>query len=398
MLVFNGARLMTARQYRCLTMDELSNRTGISSKTIRKHETGKSLPTKENQEHYSAVLKFPLSFWLAEKVENINPKDVSFRSFRRVPAWVKGRAISEAQIAVDVILRWMNNRFYLPEVNFCQLPEQMTAEESAKYLRMFWQIGCLPVEHLIHFLEGKGIRIFSFSLNIRSLDACSFWTQDNQPVILIDYSRSAERIRFSLMHEVGHLLMHKDHLVHNRVEEEEADAFSSSFLMPEPAFSQDAPNPESFDALIAYKRYWGVSLSALYYRLHKIGMMSDCNYRSKMISLNKIFGHTKEPSPIQSETSSLFSKVVDVLKKHGETSISLASELGLPDDILRNLCFGLPGEVVLHIVKEVTDPVYVPQRANKYVHKRSDQHDNDEIRWTKDESAESDQILNPQAH
>lgn len=360
MLAFNGDRLTIARQYRCLTIEELSKKTGISTATIRKHESGKGLPTKENQKIYSQILNFPDSFWAAECVEPLDVNNVSFRSFKRVPAWVKGRAVAEAQIAVDIILKWLNKRFYLPDVSFCQLPEKMSPDEAAKYLRTFWDIGCLPVEHLFHFLEGKGIRIFSFTQNIKSLDACSFWTQDDQPVILIDNTRSGERVRFSLMHEIGHLLMHKDNLVHNKEEEEEADAFASSFLMPQPVFSQNAPTPEKYDLLVAYKHYWGVSMSALIYRMHKLKLISDWNYRSKMVSLSKEVGRCGEPAPIQPETPSLWLKVVEVLKKHGETSISLALELGIPDDTLRGLCFGLPGETLLQIVRDSTEPVYAP--------------------------------------
>lgn len=360
MITFNGARLTVARLYRCFTIEELSKKSGISTATIRKNESGKELPTKENQKVYSQILKFPNSFWAAESVEPLEIDNISFRSFKRVPTWVKGRAIAEAQIAVDIILKWLNNRFYLPDVNFCQLPEKMTPDDSAMYLRTFWNIGCLPVENLFHFLEGKGIRIFSFTQNIKSLEACSFWTQDNQPVVLIDSTSSGERARFNMMHEIGHLLMHKDNLVHNKEEEEEADSFASSFLMPQPVFSQHAPSPEKYDLLVAYKHYWGVSLSALICRMHKLKMISDWNYRSKMVSLSKEIGRCGEPAPIKPEISSLWGKVFEVLKKHGETSISLALELGIPDDTLRELCFGMQGETLLHIVKDPIEPVYTP--------------------------------------
>ena len=346
--VFNPQRLVMAREYNCLTKEELSCRIGVTTRSIAGHERGQN-PSPGVIQKYSEALGFPIPFFYEENKNTLSRDSISFRSFQRVPAYLKNRAVAEAQIAVNIILKWLDKRFYLPNVDLPEIAVGTSPADAASTARSHWGLGCLPVDRLIQFLESKGVRIFSLSKSTRVLDGCSFWTFDGQPVILIDHTKSAERVRFSLMHEVGHLLLHKDYLEHVKQEEIDADRFSSCFLMPEPLFSMKSPSINQRNAIIAYKHYWGVSMSALVRRMYDIGLISEWEYRMENIALQKE-GKNVEPSPIPKEESCMMKKILNSLERHGETTLSLANELSIPPDLLKAMCFDTSTQPIFSLI------------------------------------------------
>jgi Zn-dependent peptidase ImmA (M78 family) len=92
--------------------------------------------------------------------------------------------------------------------------------------------------------------------------------------IYIEKKQSEESKRFSIMHEVGHYLLHQvedglkyrvDKYIFNEptkesVEEMEANYFAASFLMPKEDFIE---LNEKIDDVNLIAKYFGVSLSAL---------------------------------------------------------------------------------------------------------------------------------------
>jgi Zn-dependent peptidase ImmA (M78 family) len=97
----------------------------------------------------------------------------------------------------------------------------------------------------------------------------------------------------------------------------------------------------SIDSLIMAKKRWGVSLSALTYRLHKLGIISDWQNRMLNIQINKRGHRLKEPKPMERETSVIWKTVFSELWKEKVTREHVASQLAIPSDELENLVFGL---------------------------------------------------------
>ena len=64
--------------------------------------------------------------------------------------------------------------------------------------------------------------------------------------------------------------------------EGEANSFASEFLMPQADLLASASRVQTFSDLVKAKRRWGVSVAALNYALHKIGIIRDWQYKSKL--------------------------------------------------------------------------------------------------------------------
>jgi Zn-dependent peptidase ImmA (M78 family) len=210
-------------------------------------------------------------------------------------------------------------------------------------LRQRWGIGERPIAHMIKLLESKGVRVFSLAENTRNVDAFSCW-RNGEPYIFLNTFKTTERSRFDAAHELGHLVLHKHGGPQQRSAETEAHVFASCFLMPTDDLVAHVPFATDLNRLIRAKARWGVSLSAIAYGLHKLGRISDWNYRMFCIQINRNYG-SGEPNGLPPERSSIWQMVLTELWKDGITRNDIATDLHIPAEEVENLLFGLTGEV-----------------------------------------------------
>jgi Zn-dependent peptidase ImmA (M78 family) len=197
---------------------------------------------------------------------------------------------------------------------------------------------------MIKLLESKGVRVFSLAENTRNVDAFSCW-RNEVPYVFLNTFKSAERSRLDAAHELGHLILHKHGGPRQgRDAEIEANSFASSFLMPK-AVNSRLPSVGRLDELVVAKKRWGVSTAALAYRLHKLGILSDWQYRMFCIQINERGYRNEEPNSLPREESILWKKVFTELWSDRISKNQVAADLHLPTDELENLVFGLTGEI-----------------------------------------------------
>jgi hypothetical protein len=85
---------------------------------------------------------------------------------------------------------------------------------------------------------------------------------------------------------------------------------------------------------------WTVSVAALNYRLHALGMLSDWQYRTLCIQIAKN-DRTKEPEGAPHEVSQVLPKIFEALRKKGIGRSQVARELTIARSELEELMFGL---------------------------------------------------------
>lgn len=139
-------------------------------------------------------------------------------------------------------------------------------EPAARMVRMQWQIPVGPVRTLIHWLEAAGCLVLVEDFGTSRLDGLSQWIDDH-PVILINAAMPTDRIRWTLAHELGHLVLHSEYVTGDV--EAEADEFAAEFLMPAESIRVSLTRP-NLGKLIDLKHEWGVSIAALIQRSHTL--------------------------------------------------------------------------------------------------------------------------------
>lgn len=337
--MFNHRRLNLARKRRRLTSKELAKKAGLSPVTVTRIERANNEPDPESIEKLSGALKFPKEFFLGDDFDELSKDSASFRSLTSMTAKERDAALSAGALAY-MLSDWVSERFNLPEADLLDLSHESNPQNAAIMMRQYWGLGEQPVSNMMRLLESKGVMVFSLAENTKNVDAFSCWRND-VPYIFVNTFKSAEHGRFDTAHELGHLVLHKHGARQGRVAEKEANIFASFFLMPRSDILSKIPCFISINQLIQAKKRWQVSLAALGYRLHKIGIMSDWQYRTFCIQINTHGYSHNEPEEIPREKSLVWEKVFTQLWSERITKKDIANDLHIPTEEIENLVFGL---------------------------------------------------------
>jgi Zn-dependent peptidase ImmA (M78 family)/DNA-binding XRE family transcriptional regulator len=349
-MLFSGERLRVARQRRRLTSKALAENAGLTAVTVSKAENGHQVE-RGTAEALAEALGYPIEFFYLDSPEQIQADTVSFRSLAKLGAAERDAALAAGSLGV-ALYDWVDTQFNLPKPDLIDLSkERNRPENAARLLRQHWGLGDRPVGNVLALLESKGVRILSLSENTQNVDAYSFWRAD-RPYVFLNQKKTPERSIFDSAHELGHLVMHHHAGARNeKGAEYQADAFASSFLMPEADVKNETGTISSAHQILRLKSRWKVSAMALVYRLHKLGLMSDWAYRSMCIELGKLGFRSGEPGGVQRETSIVWAKILSALWSKRVTKSDIAKSLNMPHDELENLIFSLAGPVRDQVVK-----------------------------------------------
>jgi Zn-dependent peptidase ImmA (M78 family)/DNA-binding XRE family transcriptional regulator len=337
--LFNPSRLTLARKRRGLTMTRLAATVGVEPRSISAYEKGEFGPDDDRLTKLARVLRFPEQFFFGDDLDEPTPDIASFRALSKMTAGQRDTALGTGAIAL-MLNDWIETRFELPTPDLPDLSREGGAEAAAETLRQAWGAGELPIKNVVHLLESKGVRVFSLSMDAAEVDAFSMWRQ-RTPFVFLNTKKSAEHSRFDAAHELGHLVLHRHGSPQGREAEQEANAFASAFLMPRASILANAPRLATVDHLVKLKKHWVVSVAALAYRLHTVGILSDWHYQSIYVELSSRGYRKKEPSEAPRETSQLLPKVFSALRDESVSKRDIAGELCVPAEELEQLVFGL---------------------------------------------------------
>lgn len=334
---FTPSRLILARERRGLTQRKLSGLVGVSDRMIKAYEAGTKHPTLETVQALARELRFPLQFFAAPTIEPLQIEAASFRALTKASASLRNRTVAAGTIALE-LRRFLTERFDLPKPD---LPDLCGAAPSsaADVVRNAWGLEQKPIANVVHLLELHGVAVFSLSEDCHAIDAFSIWHRE-VPFVFLNNRKTAERSIFDAAHELGHLVLHRHGTRQGREAEAQADEFAAAFLLPEAAIRSVAPRLPSISALAAMKKTWKVSVAALGYRLHELGLVSDWHYKRFNIELSRR-GRSNEPAPLARQTSAVIRKAFAALSAEGVAPRDIARELHVHPSDLQALTFGL---------------------------------------------------------
>lgn len=333
------SRLMIARKRHGLTLTRLAALTGLSTRSISLYENGHAEPSPETLLQLAGALQVAPGFLSGLDIDEIPVDAVSFRALSKMTARQRDRALSAGRVAL-LLNDWIDARFQLPAIDVPVLTGH-DPESAAQVVRARWGLGERPVGNMLHLLESRGIRIYSLTAENSQLDAYSLYWHA-QPFIFLNTAKSGERGRFDAAHELGHLVLHGEHLVPNRPNAEtEANRFAAAFLMPRASIIAQGLRDATPDTILQAKRVWKVSATALAHRLYELDLLTDWGYRAACVQLSQWGYRRAEPDGITRESSQLLAKVFRSLREHGETLASVAADIGVTPGELQDHIFGL---------------------------------------------------------
>lgn len=332
--LFTPSRLRWARERLMLARTDLASVTGVSVSALTSYEKGSSNPDVRDIEVLAAELGVHPEFFYLHDMEEVPESVVSFRRASKTSKRQQCAARGAAQMAVE-FFGVIESAFKLPDL---QVPEidDATPEQAAEEVRAQWHLADRPIADMMSLLESKGVRILSLDHRCKDVDAFCF-SRDGVSYIFVSTVKTAERQRFDLAHELGHLVLHADLSTDgakSKERERQADAFASAFLMPASRIYTQSMKGAPVERILKAKKYWQVSAMAMARRLHDLKLLSDWQYRSVVIELSQRGYRSAEPDGIQREQSQLLRKVLFMMDEH-TTTADTAAALHLTTDVVR---------------------------------------------------------------
>jgi Zn-dependent peptidase ImmA (M78 family)/DNA-binding XRE family transcriptional regulator len=290
--------ILLAREARGLTQTELADKLLLHKANISRLEKGDTPANEKILMAIATATNFPPQFFMQQG--GAIPANLSYRKRQQVPA----KIISAIDAHINIIRRHVQFitralQQQVPALPVYQVNQKQTPAQIASLLRKKWNIKSPIIDNLSKLIEQQGIIICNFNFATERVDSRSMLTDDGFPVIFINSSLLADRQRFSLAFELGHLIMHSFCAVpHQRDINHEANLFAAELLMPAKDILKDFKDGITLPLLGELKQKWKVSMIALLYRADDLGLLTANQKRYLLQQFNEQKIRRREPQQL----------------------------------------------------------------------------------------------------
>ena len=323
---YNNEILKLLRKSKNISQHEMCERIRISQGNYSKIEHGLIEPTEDFVEQVSLFFQVaPAFFYQDEKA--YSPQNPYHRSRSTLQIGDRDRVEAIAniyRIHIKKLLEGVETPFNLLPIS---VSESDSPDGIARLTRRNFRIPNGPIANLTKSLEDNGIFVVSYDFKTEALDGFTIHgAKDIIPLIFINSSFPGERIRFTLAHELGHLIMHQQLETEQSDEiEREANAFASEFLMPAFDIMQDLRYINTYKlnvgVLVRLKMKWKVSMNALLKRAEDLRVLTKNQTKYLWMQMSQKGLRKNEPYPIPIETPSLLNELISTYKNELQYSI-----------------------------------------------------------------------------
>lgn len=339
----NQDMVILAREYRALTQKELADAASVKQPQIAMIEGGiDGSASIETIAAISKALNFPMEFFYqSEPRLGFGSSSVYYRKMSAITA-ADRKSISSLTNLTRIGLKRLLDAvevdadLALPKVDLDVLDG--SPSKAASIVRAAWSLPDGPIQNLTNLVERAGVIIIESDFGTRGISGTGMRLANLPPLIFVNRALPPDRYRFTIAHELGHLVLHD---APRETMEDEADEFASELLMQRSEFKVSV---SQFDGrptlrhLIALKPYWKVAISAMIMRMGQLEIISGEAKRSFFIQMSNMKMRLDEPQPFPKEIPALYPKIVKAaigdLPKESDAATQI---MKMPADVFTRL-------------------------------------------------------------
>lgn len=266
-------RLRRARLARGLTQESLAERLDVSPSQIGRLERGEADPDSTYLISLADALDLKTEALLRPRFVEVSKPE--FRKKSRLGKREERTVLSQVG---EWIERYLDLESLVGQPSTFDAPtfdveELDDVEQAAVELREQWGLGLDPIDNVTEVLEDRGVRVCPVEAD-EDFDALAFWADEDIPVIAFRQGVPGDRQRFSMAHELGHIVLEPSELDG----EDAANRFAGAFLVPQEKVvdelgeSRRSLNPHELHLL---KHKYGLSMAGWVYRASDLGILSE---------------------------------------------------------------------------------------------------------------------------
>ena len=293
-----GERIKTARRMAAMSQEALASASGVCKMSISKYERGLMFPSSTVLIELAHALGVKTEFFLRPASAPLGTPN--YRCSKKLKQKEKNvvlahiREYLERYLEAELLLR-QEPIFALPDTFARNVSRYDDTEAIALSLRAHWALGADPLENLTAVLEDRGIKVLLIE-GPEEFDALTATMGGGTPVFAIRHGVPGDRQRFSLAHELGHLVLH----ISEGLDIERAvNRFAGAFLAPKPAVLFELGEKRhklGISELHILKHKYGLSMFSWLHRAEELGIISKSAYKHLDGEVRGFYAeHHKEP-------------------------------------------------------------------------------------------------------
>ena len=297
---FNPEMLTLARRSRELTQVQVAELSGLSPTSISRYEMGTLSVSESSLTRIAVALSCPVNFLCRKSVLiGVAGGAIFHRKQQSLPVrkLYCAHALAEIRrLEITTMLRSL-------DIHTSPLPEypvdlfEDAPEKIARSVRASMNIPPGPIFNLTEALERNGCMVVAHDFGSHQIDGFSQRPSYPPCFLHLNSRMPPDRRRWTLAHELGHVVMHFDPMASPKVVEQQADLFAAELLTPA---REVGPLLDglTFQKLGGLKREWRVSMQALITRAYQLGNISHGQRRSMFVRLSRAGYRTREPETL----------------------------------------------------------------------------------------------------
>lgn len=304
-----GERLKQLRLARGLSLEALAVEVGgiVTRQALWKYEHGRTNPSPAVLTRLAGALGVKSATLWGEP--SVRVEVVAYRKKSRLTKQEQQQTESlvkqtlEERVALQSVVGLYPNEG-IP-IRSLRVRSVEDAEDAARKLRANWLLGVDPISNVVNLLENRFVHVIEIPSGDQfdGLSAVAYDGIGDAVAAAVVYRGgvSGERQRFSLCHELGHLVLDVEEGVD---EEKAAHRFGSAFLAPADELLKQAGRTRgaiTMQELLMLKRRFGMSIQALLYRLKELDVITDQHYGQWFADFSRLGYRKTEPLPLPIE-------------------------------------------------------------------------------------------------
>jgi len=285
-----GNRLKRAREAKGYSLRDLEAAIDreVTAQAIGKYERDEMMPSSSVLMKLAKVLDVTPEYLLS--VRDVELVGVDFR--KAPDAGAKEEKAVEA-VVLETVERYLeleelfpgaDIQWVAPHGSEFSIRNIEDAEAAADRLRRDWKLGQDPIPVMADLLEEKGVKVIAIKLPLDVSGSKAFVRRKSDrdvPVIVVNQSHNGERQRFTLAHELAHLVLRFVGLS-DKDQERAADRFAGAFLMAKDMILRLLGTNRtqiSLGELAELKKVFKVSIAGIVVRCGQLGVITKAAYQ-----------------------------------------------------------------------------------------------------------------------
>ena len=296
-----------------LTQEELARKIDVTKMTISHYESGK------READSSIVLKLAkaLNIKSCNLILSVNPGLViTHGDFRKAPDCIQ----EKVKLACDTVDRYLNRFFnivtilggnVLPKFKALEKIRFVEPKKCAEQLRAYFRLpASTTVPNLIDLLEEKGIVVCQLENVNRHIYGMN-GTVNQRPYIMVNDQLSPTQQRFTIIHELIHILFRFSKKDEEQKESLIDKAAGMFFIASEDLKRKLGPHRTNIlNDLLPLQQKYGVSINTILHRANEENIIDSKTYKKHLAYIKKNKLSNNAQPELYPEKSILFRQLV----------------------------------------------------------------------------------------